>query len=145
MLRPYITPRIVCCYGLRREPPPPLPWFPPPPPAAPAAPLWRGPPAVTSFSPPAPASRAPLGLARRRSSAVAAIARRECDAVTAVTAHRIALAHWRRVGTPPRSQRAIGDAEPRAYAAYRRVRAGPVPERHLEAGARTHAVDKEVA
>src|SRR6266566_1045144 len=114
---------------------------------APAAPLWCGPPAVTIFSPaaPAPAPRAPLGLTHRRRRAVAAIARRECDTVAAVTAHRIALAHRRRVGTPPRGQRAIGDAEPRAYAAHRRVCAGPVPEGHLEAGARAHPVDKEVA
>src|SRR6266566_1692056 len=124
---------------------------PAPPPAAaapaPAAPLWCGPPAVTIFSPaaPAPAPRAPLGLTHRRRRAVAAIARRECDTVAAVTAHRIALAHRRRVGTPPRGQRAIGDAEPRAYAAHRRVCAGPVPEGHLEAGARAHSVDKEVA
>src|SRR6266566_8780507 len=111
-----------------------------------AAPLRSGLPAVTiPASTPAP----PLGLARRGRSAVgtiAAVAHRERRGpVAAVTLHRIALAHRRRVGAPTRGQRAIGDAEPGAHATDCGAGAGPVPEGDLEAGTRAHAVDEQAA
>src|SRR5206468_3818017 len=118
----------------------------PPPPAPP--PLGRRPGAFPS----SPAS--PLGCARRGRGAVGTVTavtylptipRRECYPVTAVTLHRIALAHRRRVRAPPGHQRAIGDAEPRAHAAHRRVRAEPFPEGHLDAGACADTDDEPYA
>src|SRR5689334_21193375 len=70
-----------------------------------AAPLWSGPPGVTIAPPaaPAPPTRAPpIGLARRRLRAVwtvaaiahpTAVSHRERHSITAVTLHRVALAH----------------------------------------------------
>src|SRR5947208_436373 len=116
---------------------------------APAPPPLGSRPRAFTISP-----AAPLGRARRGRRAVGTVTavpylptipRRECHPVTAATLHRIALAHRRRVGPPPGDQRAIGDAEPRAHAAHRRVRAEPVPEGHLDAGARAHPVDEQVA
>src|SRR6266576_2530937 len=91
-----------------------------------AAPLRSGPPGVTIAAPAAPATRAPpIGLARRGLRAVwtvAAIAHptaiahrttvshRERHSIAAVTLHRVALAHGRRVGAPPGDQRAVGYA-----------------------------------
>src|SRR5881396_2386793 len=121
-----------------------------------AAPLRSGPPAVTIAAPaPAPpATRAPpIGLARRGLRAVwtvAAIAHpttvsRERHSITAVTLHRVALPHGRRVGAPPGEQRAFGGAEPRAYPSCCSVGAELVLEVHLHARPRTHAVDEQVA
>src|SRR5439155_20235855 len=103
---------------------------PAPAPTPTAAPLGGGAPAVT-ISPgspgfPAPVPATPLGLARRGRGTVgtvtaiahlATVPRREGHSVTAVTPHDIALAHRRHVGAPPRHQRSVGDAEPRAHAA----------------------------
>src|SRR6266699_2287682 len=129
--------------------------------AAAAAPLRSGPPGVTIAAPTPPATRAPpIGLARRRLRAVwtvAAIAHptaiahrttvshRERHSIAAVPLHRVALAHGRRVGAPPGDQRAVGDAEPRAYPA--RCGSGPEPvlEVHLHARAVAYAVDEQVA
>src|SRR5947207_15004951 len=117
--------------------------------AAPAPPPLGSRPRAFTISPAAPLGRARRG--RRAVGTVTAVTylptipRRECHPVTAATLHRIALAHRRRVGPPPGDQRAIGDAEPRAHAAHRRVRAEPVPEGHLDAGARAHPVDEQVA
>src|SRR5947209_4685465 len=126
-----------------------------------AAPLRSGPPGVTIAAPAAPATRAPpIGLARRGLRAVwtvAAIAHptaiahrttvshRERHSIAAVTLHRVALAHGRRVGAPPGDQRAVGDAEPRAYPARCGVGAEPVLEVHLHARAVAYAVDEQVA
>src|SRR5213594_3032087 len=124
-------------------------------------PLRSYPPGVTIAAPaaapaaPAPPTRAPpIGLARRGLRAVwtvAAIAQRttvshrERHSITAVTLHRVALAHGRRVGTPPGNQRAVGDAEPRAYPARCGVGAELVLEVHLHARAVAYAVDEQVA
>src|SRR5213596_1808002 len=124
-------------------------------------PLRSYPPGVTIAAPaappppPAPATRAPpIGLARRGLRAVwtvAAIAHpttvshRERHSIAAVPLHRVALAHGRRVGAPPGDQRAVGDAEPRAYPARRGVGAEPVLEVHLHARAVAYAVDEQVA
>src|SRR5437764_11255724 len=139
-----------------------------PPAAVAATGRTRSAPSTTAAAAPAPAppplgSRpraftispaAPLGRARRGRRAVGTVTavtylptipRRESHPVTAATLHRIALAHRRRVGPPPGDQRDIGDAQPRAHAAHRRVRAEPVPEGHLDAGARAHPVDEQVA
>src|SRR5213596_1258491 len=126
-----------------------------------AAPLRRGPPAVTIAAPAPAATRAPpIGLARRGLRAVwtvAAIAHptaiahrttvshRERHSITAVTLHRVALPHGRRVGAPPGEQRAFGGAEPRAYPARCGVGAEPVLEVHLHARAAAYAVDEQVA
>src|SRR6266550_6827006 len=117
-----------------------------------AAPLRSGPPGVTIA---APATRAPpIGLARRGLRAVwpvaasahpTTVSHRERDSITAVTLHRVALAHGRRVGAPPGDQRAVGDAEPRAYPARCSVGAEPVLEVHLHARAVAYAVDEQVA
>src|SRR5207244_1626720 len=98
-----------------------------------AAPVRSGPPGVTIAAPAAPATRAPpIGLARRGLRAVwtvaaiahptaiahrATVSHRERHSISAVTLHRVALAHGRRVGAPPGDQRAVGHAEPRAYPA----------------------------
>src|SRR5213592_985769 len=126
-----------------------------------AAPLRSGPPAVTIAAPAPAATRAPpIGLARRGLRAVwtvAAIAHptaiahrttvshRERHSITAVTLHRVALPHGRRVGAPPGEQRAFGGAEPRAYPARCGVGAEPVLEVHLHARAAAYAVDEQVA
>src|SRR5438309_1116168 len=126
-----------------------------------AAPLRSGPPGVTIAAPAAPATRAPpIGLARRGLRAVwtvAAIAHptaiahrttvshRERHSIAAVTLHRVALAHGRRVGAPPGHKRAVGHAEPRAYPARCGVGAEPVLEVHLHARAVAYAVDEQVA
>src|SRR6266576_3650071 len=134
------------------------------PPTAPtttAAPLRSGPPGVTIAAPAAPATRGPpIGLARRGLRAVwtvaaiahptaiahrATVSHRERHSITAVTLHRVALAHGRRVGAPPGDQRAVGDAEPRAYPARCDVGAEPVLEVHLHARAVAYAVDEQVA
>src|SRR6266550_685915 len=129
------------------------------PPTAPttaaAAPLRSGPPGVTIAAPAAPATRAPpIGLARRGLRAVwpvaasahpTTVSHRERHSITAVTLHRVALAHGRRVGAPPGDQRAVGDAEPRAYPARCGVGAEPVLEVHLHARAVAYAVDEQVA
>src|SRR6266550_4299229 len=117
-----------------------------------AAPLRSGPPGVTIA---APATRAPpIGLARRGLRAVwpvaasahpTTVSHRERHSITAVTLHRVALAHGRRVGAPPGDQRAVGDAEPRAYPARCDVGAEPVLEVHLHARAVAYAVDEQVA
>src|SRR5207247_3263311 len=94
-----------------------------------AAPVRSGPPGVTIAAPAAPATRAPpIGLARRGLRAVwtvAAIAHptaiahratgshRDRHSISAVTLHRVALAHGRRVGTPPGGARRVWPAEPR--------------------------------
>src|SRR5437867_635458 len=124
-------------------------------------PLRSYPPGVTiaapaaAPAPTAPATRAPpIGLARRGLRAVwtvAAIAHpttvshRERHSIAAVPLHRVALAHGRRVGAPPGDQRAVGDAEPRAYPARCGVGAEPVLEVHLHARAVAYAVDEQVA
>src|SRR5881628_2878806 len=120
-----------------------------------ATPLRSGPPGVTIAAPTAPATRAPpIGLARRGLRAIWAVAaiahratvsHRERHSITAVTLHRVALAHGRRVGTPPGDQRAVGDAEPRAYPARCGVGAELVLEVHLHARAVAYAVDEQVA
>src|SRR6266480_1761262 len=129
-----------------------------------AAPLRSGPPAVTIAAPAAPAPAAtrapPIGLARRGLRAVwtvAAIAHptaiahrttvshRERHSITAVTLHRVALPHGRRVGAPPGEQRAFGGAEPRAYPSCCSVGAELVLEVHLHARAVAYAVDEQVA
>src|SRR6266576_3708565 len=129
------------------------------PPTAPttaaAAPLRSGPPGVTIAAPAAPATRAPpIGLARRGLRAVwtvaaiahpTAISHRERHSIAAVTLHRVALAHGRRVGAPPGHQSAVGDAEPRAHPAGCGVGAEPVLEVHLHARAVAYAVDEQVA
>src|SRR6266566_2980244 len=123
--------------------------------------LRSGPPGVTIAAPAAPATRAPpIGVARRGLRAVwtvAAIAHptaiahrttvshRERHSIAAVTLHRVALAHGRRVGAPPGDQRAVGHAEPRAYPAGCGVGAEPVLEVHLHARAVAYAVDEQVA
>src|SRR5438876_921613 len=122
-----------------------------PPPAPPSTP----PP------PPPPATRAPpIGLARRWLRAVwtvaaiahptaiahrATVSHRERHSISAVTLHRVALAHGRRVGAPPGDQRAVGHAEPRAYPARCGVGAEPVLEVHLHARAGAYAVEQQVA
>src|SRR5438034_3203268 len=133
-----------------------------PPPAptttAAAAPLRSGPPGVTIAAPAAPtppATRAPpIGLARRGLRAVwpvaasahpTTVSHRERHSITAVTLHRVALAHRRRVGASPGDQRAVGDAEPWAYPARCDVGAEPVLEVHLHARAVAYAVDEQVA
>src|SRR5207247_1521727 len=134
---------------------------PTPPPAPPRPPRRRPPPGATTAAPAAapaptaPATRAPpIGLARRGLRAVwtvAAIAHpttvshRERHSIAAVPLHRVALAHGRRVGAPPGDQRAVGDAEPRAYPARCDVGAEPVLEVHLQARAVAYAVDEQVA
>src|SRR5881296_3330313 len=131
------------------------------PPTAATTPLRSYPPGVTiaapaaAPAPTAPATRAPpIGLARRGLRAVwtvAAIAHpttvshRERHSIAAVPLHRVALAHGRRVGAPPGDQRAVGDAEPRAYPARCGVGAEPVLEVHLHARAVAYAVDEQVA
>src|SRR5437867_6010702 len=135
-----------------------------PPATAAAAPLRSGPPGVTIAAPAAapapPATRAPpIGLARRGLRAVwtvaaiahptaiahpATVSHRERHSIAAVPLHRVALAHWRRVGAPPGDQRAVGDAEPRAYPARCGVGAEPVLEVHLHARAVAYAVDEQV-
>src|SRR5207302_343810 len=120
----------------RSAPPPPAAAAPA---AAPAPPPLGSRPRAFTISPAAPRGRARRG--RRAVGTVTAVTylptipRRECHPVTAATLHRIALAHARRVGPPPGDQRAIGDAEPRAHGAHRRVRAEPAPEGHLGPGA----------
>src|SRR5437016_14444666 len=111
-------------------------------------------------APPPPPPALPCGLARRWLRAVwtvAAIAHptaiahattvshRERHSITAVTLHRVALAHGCRVGAPPGDQRAVGDAEPRANPARCGVGAEPVLEVHLHARAVAYAVDEQVA
>src|SRR5438309_6687896 len=134
---------------------------PAPTPTAAAAPLRSGPPGVTIAAPAAPATRAPpIGLARRGLRAVwtvaaiahptaiahrATVSHRERHSIAAVTQHRVALAHGCRVGAPPGDQRAVGDAEPRAYPARCGVGAEPVLEVHLHARAVAYAVDEQVA
>src|SRR6266550_719294 len=136
------------------------------PPTAPPTPtaattLRSGPPGVTIAAPAPAATRAPpIGLARRGLRAVwtvAAIAHptaiahrttvshRERHSITAVTLHRVALPHGRRVGAPPGEQRAFGGAEPRAYPSCCGVGAEPVLEVHLHARAVAYAVDEQVA
>src|SRR5437016_3763075 len=127
-------------------------------PPAPTAPLRSGPPGVTIA--PAATRAPPIGLARRGLRAVWTVAtiahpttiahrttvsHRERHSITAVTLHRIALAHGRRVGAPPGHQRAFGGAEPRAYPSCCSVGAELVLEVHLHARPRTHAVDEQVA
>src|SRR6266550_129830 len=117
--------------------------------------LRSGPPGVTIAAPAAPATRAPpIGPARRGLRAVwtvaaiahrATVSHRERHSISAVTLHRVALAHGRRVGAPPGDQRAVGDAEPRAYPARCGVGAEPVLEVHLHARAVAYAVDEQVA
>src|SRR2546426_10710185 len=78
-----------------------------------AAPLRSGPPGVTIAAPataPAATRAPPIGLARRGLRAVwtvaaiahrATVSHREGHSIAAVTLHRVALAHGRRVGAPP--------------------------------------------
>src|SRR5437870_5001417 len=91
---------------------------------------------MLSLRPAAP----PSAIAHR-----ATVSHRERHSIAAVTLHRVALAHGRRVGAPPGDQRAVGDAEPRAYPARCGVGAEPVLEVHLHARAVAYAVDEQVA
>src|SRR2546421_580902 len=138
-------------YGRRRDPPPLLPWFPlPPPPPPPIPPL----PGAAPPPPPPPAGAPRSGSGRggwrgvwpaAASAHPTTVSHRERHSITAVTLHRVALAHGRRVGAPPGDERAVGDAEPRAYPARCDVGAEPVLEVHLHARAVAYAVDEQVA
>src|SRR5439155_1410288 len=119
-LRPAARPSAAVAVVPAPPPPPPPPSPPPPAPPRPPAPPPRPPPAHPPPPPAAPAPRAPpIGLARRGLRAVwtvaaiahptaiahrATVSHRERHSISAVTLHRVALAHGRRVGAPPGDQ-----------------------------------------